>query len=157
MSEAKMERALQVGRAMILTMGVAFAVIALVAASNPLPGEEGYLGRSFADIRGTDPQLGNVIWHDYVAFGTLLFGVSFLIAYLAWGPLATYSRDAWFSILILAVSILGFLVLAHVPVGNTSFAHFGVPTFLALALLLGLAISAKAVLREGGARGSSAA
>jgi len=134
-------------------MGIAFMAIAVVAATNPLPGEEGYLGRSFADIRTADPKLGNVIWHDYVAFGTLLFGVSFLIAYLAWFGLSRPSLQAWVPILILAVSILAFLMLAHVPIGNTSFAHFWVPVILAVVMLLGVAISAPSVFRAESAGG----
>ena len=148
MRQGKVDRRLQVGRALIIVMGISFMAVAVVAATNPLPMEEGYLGRSFGEIRATDPQLGNVIWHDYVAFGTLLFGVSFLIVYLAWRGLRRSSREAWLSILVLAVTILAFLVLAHVPIGNTSFAHFGIPTILALLLISGLAVSAKPVFRE---------
>ena len=148
MRQGKVDRRLQVGRALIIVMGILFMAIAVVAATNPLPGEEGYLGRSFGEIRAADPQLGNVIWHDYVVFGTLLFGVSFLIVYLAWSELRRSSREAWLSILVLAVTILAFLVLAHVPIGNTSFAHFGIPTILALFLILGLAVSAKPVFSE---------
>ena len=148
MRQGKVDGRLQVGRALIIVMGILFMAIGVVAATNPLPQEEGYLGRSFGEIRAADPQLGNVVWHDYVAFGTLLFGVSFLIVYLAWSGLRRSSREAWLSISVLAVTILAFLVFAHVPIGNTSFSHFGIATILALLLILGLAVSAKPVFSE---------
>ena len=71
MRQGKVERRLQVGRALIIVMGILFMAIGVFAATNPLPQEEEYLGRSFGEIRAADPQLGNIIWHDYVAFGTL--------------------------------------------------------------------------------------
>lgn len=149
MAEAKLDPRLRAGRVMIIAMGVAFMVIGLVAATNPLPGEEEYLGRSFAQIRAADPQLGNIIWHDYAAFGILWFGASALIVYLAWRGLSRPSRQAWISIFILSATFLAFLIAAHVPVGNTSLGHFGVPVILAAILMIGVAIAAKPVFRNG--------
>lgn len=89
-----------------------------------------------------NPRIANVIWHDTVAFGTLVFGGSFVVVVLAWMDLSRGLRLAWYSLLILGLALLVALPLTHFPIGNTSLVHIG-PGFVLLAIfLIVLAVSA---------------
>ncbi len=138
-------RALQVGRLIVIVIGIIFATIAVGVAVTPLPGEEAYAGTTFAELQSSNPRIANIIWHDYVAFGILFLGVSVLIVLLAWQGLSPGSRLVWSSLVLLGITILAFLVLAHVPIGHTDPLHFGLPLLLAVVLLIGLALSASSV------------
>jgi len=135
---------LRAGWLIVFGIGIAFVGIALYITITPLPLEEDYAGTTFADLQRTNPRLANVIWHDYVAFGLLLLGVSALTVVLAWKGLSQGSHLAWYAILIIGVTIAVMLVLAHVPVGY-DVTHYGAALVLDAILLTGLAISAKPV------------
>ncbi len=147
MEKPAASRRLGVGWLIVFAIGIAFMAIALYIAATPLPLEEGYAGTTFANLQRTNPQLANVIWHDYVAFGLLLLGVSVLTVVLSWKGLSQGSPLAWYSLLIIGVTIAVMLVLAHVPVGY-DFSHYGVALVLDAILLIGLAISAKPVFTK---------
>lgn len=144
---------LRVGWLTVLAIAVVFMIFSVIVVVTPLRGEEEYTGTTFSDIRSSNPQLANVIWHYTAAIGTIAFGTNLLIALLAWKGLSKGSRVAWYSTLLVAVTFAVSLVVAHVPIGHPSFEHWGPPVVLTAALLVGLAISAKPILSRSASQG----
>lgn len=121
----------------MLVLGVIFMIYSLVNATTPLLAEEDYGGTSFAGLQAANPRLANIIWHDHVGFGTVNFGISVLVVFLAWRGLSEGSMLAWYSLLILGLASLAWLLLAHLPVGNMHFLPSLVPNaiyFIALSI-----------------------
>ena len=145
MGDVKKDRRLQVAWITFAVLSVVSMAYSVVIATTPLLGEEEFAGTSFAQLRVTNPRIADVIWHDTVAFGIVAFGVSFLGFVLAWKGLSRGSRLAWYSLLIIAVTYLGALLFAHVPIGNTSPAHLGAAYVIFPTYLVALAISMKPV------------
>lgn len=141
-------RSLLVGRAMISAIAVVFMIFSVIVAATPLRGEEEYVGMTFRELQTANPRLANTTWHYTAGIGTLIFGVNLLIAILSWKGLSRDPGLAWLSILILTLTFLLGLLIAHVPIGNTSFSHVGIPSILTLLYLVGLAVSAKPALSK---------
>lgn len=142
------DRRLTIGWILIFVLGIFSMAYSVIVATTPLLGEEEYVGTSFASLQATNPQIAKVIWHDTIAFGTIVFGGSLLVVVLAWKGLSKGSRLAWYSFLILGLTPLVALPLAHFPIGNTSFVHIG-PGFILLTIsLIALAVSAKLVFSK---------
>lgn len=139
---------LQAGWIIIFALGIVSMPLSVVIAATPMLGEEEYAGISYRNLQATNPQLANIIWHDTVAFGTLLFGISLLSTILSWKGLSQGSSLAWYSLLILGVTFLAAFLLAHFPIGNTSFQHIGLALVLQPIYYIGLAVSAKPVLSK---------
>lgn len=142
---------MRIGRATVLFAGVVLMVISAVIAVTPLPGEEDYAGVTFRELQANNPSLAALIWHDYAGFGILLFGVSLLAVVLAWKGFRMGARLAWTSLLVLGLTILAFVLVAHLPIGH-NFVHYGPVLILALILLGGLATAAKPVFFAGARR-----
>lgn len=83
----------------------------------PHEGEEDYAGVTFRELQVNDPSLAALIWHDYTGFGVLLFGVSLLAVVLAWKGFRMGARLAWTSLLVLGLTIVAFVLVAHLPIG----------------------------------------
>lgn len=141
-------RSLLAGRTIIVAIGIIFVVFSIIVAITPLRGEEDYVGTSFADLQATNPRLANAVWHYTTGIGIILLGVNLLIVVLAWKGLSRGSSLAWYSILLLSLTFLVGLFMAHVPIGHTSFAHIGIPSILTAIYFVGLAVSAKTVLSK---------
>ena len=124
---------------------MAFSVI---DASTPLLGEEQYVGKTYSSLQVTDPQVANIIWHDTVLFGMSLFTISLITAILSWRELSRGSRLAWYVLLLWGLGFFIAALVAHVPIGDTSFSHTGPATILLIVYFAGLALSAKSVLKR---------
>ena len=123
--------------------------VAVVAALNPLLGEEGeFVGLTFQELQATNPRLADNVWHLNVGVSSLAFGASLLVVLLAWRGLSGGSRLAWYSILFLNLTFAAAVVAAHVPIYiryGSSFDHWFLPATLTLVQLVGLAVTAKPV------------
>ncbi len=150
MREARRGWPLRAGWIIVFVVGLAFMAIAVNTALNPLSLEEDFAGTTFAELQAGSPQLASIVRHIYVALGVLFFGANLLVVVLAWQGLRCGSRLAWASLLVLGVTFLALLLLAHVPIGHTESTHFWVPTTLAVVYLVGLGLAAKPVLSAGG-------
>src|SRR2546428_7192703 len=125
MRESILSKRFKLGRRILVASSIVSAIYSVVVASTPLLGEEGYVGTSYVALQASTPKVANIIWHDTVGFGILLLGVSLLGIMLSWKGLITAPSLAWNSLLLLGLALLAALLLAHVPIGNTSLTHVG--------------------------------
>ncbi len=150
MRDARRDWPLLAGRIIVVAVGLAFMAIAINTALNPLSLEQAFAGTTFAEFKASSPQMAKVVLHLYVSIGVLFFGANLLVVVLAWKGLARGSSLAWTSLLILGVTFLALMLLAHLPIGHTESRHFWLPTTLAVVYLVGLGLAAKPVLSSGG-------
>ena len=139
---------LRAGWIITFLASVAFMAYSVIDASIPLLGEEQYVGKTYASLQVTDPKVANIIWHDTVLFGISLFAISLIMAVLSWRELSRGSRLAWYVLLLWGVGFFIAALVAHAPIGNTSFSHVGPATILLIIYLVGLGISANSVLKR---------
>lgn len=116
-----------VGPGLIVVAALMFMVAAVVNLLNPMQGEEALAGTTFAGLQQRDPALADTVWHLNAGINTIAFGIAVLVAWLAWTRLRRGSREAWYSIAVVAVTFAVAIVLAHVPVGHPSASHWGPP------------------------------
>lgn len=141
MKETMGNTRLRVGRITLLALGMVFMFYSVLTATTPLLAEENYAGTTYSNLQATNPQLAKIIWHDHVGFGIVNFAGSLLVVILAWGGLARNLPLAWYSLIILGLTSLAFLLLAHVPFGISGFDHIGPGLILNAIYFLALAIS----------------
>lgn len=145
-AEKAYERRLQVGRAIIVVVGILFMILAVVI--GPLFGEDAeFAGLTFEELQATNPRLADVVWHTNTGLSSLVVGVNLLVVLLAWRGLSSGSRLAWYSILILSLTFAVGVLAAHVPIyiRHPSYTHWVLPLTLAVVQLVGLAITVKPV------------
>jgi hypothetical protein len=148
MRESILSKRFKLGRRILVATSIVSAIYSVVVASTPLLGEEGYVGTSYVALQASNPKVANIIWHDTVGFGILLLGVSLLGIVLSWKGLITAPSLAWNSLLLLGLALLAALLLAHVPIGNTSLTHVGPGIVLLSIYFVGIVLSAtRAFLR----------
>lgn len=138
-------RSWHAGWIIVFGTAVAFMIVAVITVLTPLRGEEELAGLTFAELQAENPGLAAALWHVNAGIGVIVFGVSFLVAVLAWRGLARGSRSAWFSVLIVGVTFAVAIVVVHGAIGHPSFAHWGPPLLLTVAMLIGLGLAAKPV------------
>lgn len=139
------DRRLRIGSLLVGLVGIVYAVLGIVTVRTPMRGEEALAGMTFAELQATNPAVADTVWHLNAGIGAIVVGIGVLFAFLAWHGLANGSRLAWYSVAILAVTFVGAILVAHVPVGHPSVSHWGPPLVATLVLLSGLAITAKPV------------
>ncbi|MGH2451894.1 MAG: hypothetical protein ACRDGE_11635 [Candidatus Limnocylindria bacterium] len=140
----------RLGPGLIVVAAFMFMIAAVVNILNPMQGEEGLALTTFAELQVTNPALADTIWHLNTGINAIVFGIGVLIALLAWTRLRRGSREAWYSIAIVAVTFAAAILLAHVPVGHPGAAHWGPPLVATALMFLGLGLSAKAVFSPSG-------
>ncbi len=146
--EAERDRLLKTGRIIIIIVGIISMLYSVVVATTPLLGEEAYVGTTYANLQVTNPSLARIIWHDTVGVGIITFFVSLTSVILGWKGLSRASSAAWYSLLVLWMGFVFALVLAHFPIGNTSFVHIGPGAILLSIDFLGIMLSARAVFKS---------
>lgn len=139
------DRRLQAGWTIFAVLGLLAMALSVIFATMPMRGEEEFAGTTYQELRAANPRLADVIWHDTVAFWVLSFGVSLLGFVLAWKGLSKGSALAWYGLLILGVTYVATILLAHVPVGNTSVDHIGLAYVLIPVYVVALGLSARPV------------
>jgi hypothetical protein len=143
MRESILSKRFKLGRRILVATSVVSAIYSVVVASTPLLGEEEYAGTSYVALQASNPRVASIIWHDTVGFGILLLGVSLLGIVLSWKGLVTAPSLAWNSLLLIGMTLLAALLLAHVPIGNTSLTHVGPGIVLLSLYFVGIALSSK--------------